>query len=225
MSDREPVVTVDGPAGAGKSTVARELARRLGYRLVDTGALYRALAWAVRRAALPPEDSPALRALLNRTDVRLVDDRVVVDGRDVTDELRTPEISALTSLLTRLAPVRDKMTPLQRALAAPGGVVLEGRDTGSVVWPAAEVKFYLDAEPNVRAERRAAQLAAQGVRTDAGAVRAELDRRDRQDTERALAPLVKARDAHVLDTTGLAVDDVVGRMLETVERARCCTRS
>src|SRR5262245_5019742 len=140
---RELVITIDGPAGAGKSTAARELARRLGLRLVDTGAMYRALAWAVRRAGLPAQDAPALRALLERTTVTLSDDRVLVDGHDVTGEIRTPEISELTSALSALAPVREKATPLQRALAARGGAVLEGRDTGSVVYPGADVKFYL----------------------------------------------------------------------------------
>ena len=225
MSDREPVVTIDGPAAAGKSTAARELARRLGFRLVDTGALYRGLAWAVRAAGLPPEDSPELRALLERTRVELAGDRVLVNGRDVTGELRTPELSALTSLLTRLAAVRDKMTPLQRALARGGGVVLEGRDTGSVVWPDAEVKFYLDADPAVRAERRRAELADRGPAPDRAAVAEEMERRDRQDRERELAPLVRPRDAHVLDTTALSPDEVLRRMLEVVERARCCTQS
>ena len=223
MSGREPVVTVDGPAGAGKSTAARELARRLGYRLVDTGALYRGVAWAVRAAGLPPEDGPGLRAVLEATRVELAGDRILVNGRDVTGELRTPELSAFTSLLTRLAAVRDKMTPLQRALAGTGGVVLEGRDTGSVVWPAAEVKFYLDAEPAVRAERRRRELEARGVAVDRTAVADELARRDRQDRERELAPLVEPRDAHRVDTTGLSLDEVVERMLETVERTRCCT--
>lgn len=225
VTGREPVITIDGPAGAGKSTVARELARRLGFRLVDTGALYRGLAWAVRTAGLPPEDGPRLRALLEATRVDLAGDRVLVNGRDVTGELRTPELSALTSLLTRLGPVRDKMTPLQRALAAPGGVVLEGRDTGSVVWPGAEVKFYVDASPAVRAERRRAELEARGVAADRAAVRRELEQRDRQDRERTLAPLVTPDDAHVLDTTALSLDQVVQRMLDMVERARCCTRS
>src|SRR5688572_25956513 len=130
---QELVVTIDGPAGAGKSATARALAQRLGYRLVDTGALYRALAWAVSAAGVDPGDPSALAAVLERTRVELVGDRVLVDGRDVSGEIRTPEISRLTSELTALAPVREKMTPLQRELAVGGGVILEGRDTGTVV--------------------------------------------------------------------------------------------
>ena len=222
---REPVITIDGPAGAGKSTAARELARRLGYRLLDTGAMYRALAWAVREAGIPAENGPALRALLEQTTVELLDDRVLVNGRDVTGEIRTPEVGELTSLLTMLRPVRDKLTPVQRALAARGGVVLEGRDTGSVVCPDAEVKFYLDADLDARARRRQEELAERGVRLDLSAVRAEVARRDRQDRGRAIAPLVCPADAVVVDTTGLGEDVVVERLLEAVERARCSTRS
>ena len=222
---REPVITIDGPAGAGKSTAARELARRLGYRLLDTGAMYRALAWAVREAGIPAEDGPALRALLEHTTVELLDDRVLVNGRDVTGEIRTPEVGELTSLLTMLRPVRDKLTPVQRALAARGGVVLEGRDTGSVVCPDAEVKFYLDADLDARARRRQEELAERGVRLDLSAVRAEVARRDRQDRGRAIAPLVCPADAVVVDTTGLGEDVGVERLLEAVERARCSTRS
>lgn len=222
---REPVITIDGPAGAGKSTAARELARRLGYRLLDTGAMYRALAWAVREAGIPAENGPALRALLEQTTVELLDDRVLVNGRDVTGEIRTPEVGELTSLLTMLRPVRDKLTPAQRALAARGGVVLEGRDTGSVVCPDAEVKFYLDADLDARARRRQEELAERGVRLDLSAVRAEVARRDRQDRGRAIAPLVCPADAVVVDTTGLGEDVVVERLLEAVERARCSTRS
>ena len=222
---REPVITIDGPAGAGKSTAARELARRLGYRLLDTGAMYRALAWAVQEAGIPAEDGPALRALLGRTTVELIDDRVLVNGRDVTGEIRTPAIGELTSLLTMLRPVRDKLTPVQRALAARGGVVLEGRDTGSVVCPDAEVKFYLDADLDARARRRQEELAECGVRLDLSAVREEVARRDRQDMGRPIAPLVRPADAVVVDTTGLGEDVVVERLLEAVERARCSTRS
>ena len=188
---KDLVVTIDGPAGAGKSVSARELARRLGYRLVDTGALYRAITWAVRASGVDPANTQALLGVLDRTRVELTGDRVLVNGTDVTGELRTPEMSRLTSQLTARAPVRDKMTPLQRELAARGRVVLEGRDTGTVVWPDADVKFYLDADVDTRAERRHRELTARGVTMDVAAVRA----------------------------------DVVERMVQIVERARCCTGS
>jgi CMP/dCMP kinase len=221
---REPVITIDGPAGAGKSTVARELARRLGLRLVSTGALYRALAWAVSQTGVSLDDERALAAVLDRTVVGLAGDRVTVGGRDVTDLIRTPEISELTSLLTKLRLVRDKMTPLQRALAAPGGVVLEGRDTGSVVWPQAEVKFYLEAGLDARARRRQADLRAQGVVMELEAVKRDLAARDEQDMRRPLAPLVKPAGAVVVDSTALAPDEVVEVMRKAVEEVWCCTR-
>jgi CMP/dCMP kinase len=221
----ELVITIDGPAGAGKSVTARELARRLGYRLVDTGALYRAVAWAVRRSGVDADDRAALAVVLGRTRVELAGDRVVVDGRDVTDDIRTPEISRLTSQLTTLDLVRDKMTPLQRGLAAGGGVVLEGRDTGTVVWPAAEVKFYLDADLETRARRRLKDLLARGIETDLAAVALDVARRDRQDSERALAPLRKPEGAVVVDSSRLDADEVVERMLMAVEQVRCCTGS
>lgn len=221
---RQPVITIDGPAGAGKSTAARGLARRLGYRLVDTGALYRAVAWAVEQSGIAPEDTPALRAVLDGTRVELAGDRVLVNGRDVTGGIRAPTISALTSRLTALRPVRDKMTPLQRALAAPGGVVLEGRDTGSVVWPEAEIKFYLDADPETRARRRRDELGARDIPADLAAVRSEMATRDRQDMDRALAPLAKPEGAVLVDTTELGPEGVVEAMLTIVERVRCCTR-
>jgi cytidylate kinase len=222
---REPVITIDGPAGAGKSTAARALARRLGFRLLDTGAMYRALAWAVQEAGLPPEDSPALRDLLERTEVALDGDRVRVNGRDVTTEIRTPAVGELTSTLTMLRPVRDKLTPVQRSLAAGGGVVLEGRDTGSVVCPDAEVKFYLDATLEARARRRREELAERGIAADVEGVRDEVARRDRQDMGRTIAPLVRPPDAVLVDTTGLGEREVLERLVDVVERARCSTRS
>jgi CMP/dCMP kinase len=225
MGGREPVITIDGPAGAGKGTVARLLAERLGYRLVDTGAMYRALAWCVDRAGLQPQDTPALRRLLREVDVDVDGDRVRVDGRDVSSEIRTPRISSLTSRLTTLAPVRDRLTPVQRAMAAAGGVILEGRDTGTVVCPDAEVKFYLDAALDERARRRQAELRARGVEMDVEAVREEICARDVQDTTRALAPLRRAADAIVVDSTGLTAPQVVELMLEAVERRRCSTTS
>jgi cytidylate kinase len=222
---REPVITIDGPAGAGKSTVAREVARRLGFRLVDTGALYRALAWAVARAGVATTDAGALRALLARTTVELVGDRVLVNGQDVTGEIRAPEISMLTSRLTVLPALREKMTPIQQSLAAAGGVVLEGRDTGTVVCPDAEVKIYLDADLSERARRRERELAARGTAADYESVKAEMAERDRQDTERAIAPLRKPADAISVDSTGVSPNTVVQRILDAVEQARCCTRS
>ena len=224
-SGRDPVITIDGPAGAGKSTVAQGLARRLGFRLVSTGALYRALAWAVREAGIPAEDATALGRVLDHTTVALVGERVVVDGRDVSGEIRTPPITELTSQLTKLRAVRDKMTPLQRALAARGGVVLEGRDTGSVVWPEAEVKFYLDGALATRARRRQADLRAQGVEMDLAAVEVDVAARDRQDMSRAIAPLVKPEGAVVVDATSLTPDEVVELMARVVEQAWCCTKS
>ncbi|HEU4439403.1 MAG TPA: (d)CMP kinase, partial [Methylomirabilota bacterium] len=201
---RDIVITIDGPAGAGKSVVAAALAKRLGFTLVDTGALYRGLAWAVREAGVPVEDGPALRRVLDATTVTLDGSRVVVNGRDVTRDIRTPAISQLTSRLTALAPVRDKMTPAQRNLAAAGGAVLEGRDTGSVVWPEAEVKFYLDADLDTRARRRWREQQARGQGGESlDAVREDVARRDRQDRERTLAPLVKPEGAVVVDTGAL----------------------
>jgi cytidylate kinase len=220
------VVTIDGPAAAGKSTAARLLAQRLGYRLLDTGSMYRAVAWSVARAGIEPVDGPALRRHLAATHVAVQGERVSVNGRDVSDAIRTPEISALTSCLTTLAPVRDKVTPIQRELAAAGGVVLEGRDTGTVVCPDAEVKFYLEATLETRARRRQRELAARGVELELDAVRRDVEERDQRDTERALAPLRQAPDAILLDTGGRTVEQVVAAMIEAVEERRaCCTRS
>lgn len=222
--ERGLVVAIDGPAGAGKSTVARAVARRLGYRLIDTGAMYRALAWSVDRAGLPAEDGTALRRHLAVVEITLDGDAVYVDGRDVSGEIRTPAISELTSRLTTLGPVRDKVTPLQRRLAEGGGVVLEGRDTGTVVCPDADVKFFLDASVEERARRRQAELRERGVDVDLEAVQADIQARDVQDTTRTLAPLRKAADAIVVDTTGLTLEQVIEHLLGEIKR-RCSTRS
>ena len=228
---REPVITIDGPAGAGKSTTAREVARRLGFKIVDTGALYRALAWALVQAGVSPEDEAGVGTLLARTTVELAEGgelaggRVLVNGRDVSAEIRSPEIAMFTSKLTALRTVRDKLTPLQRRLAAAGGVVLEGRDTGSVVCPDAEVKVYLDAALAERARRRRDEQATRGLAADSEGVKAEIAQRDRQDMERELAPLRKPEGAVTVDSTSLSPEAVVQRILEVVEQARCCTGS
>lgn len=219
------VVTIDGPAGAGKTTVARAIARKLGYRLLDTGAMYRALAWSVRRAGLGAADTPELRRHLDSVEVEVEDGRLEVNGHDVTAEIRTQEIADFTSRLTTLAPVREKLTPLQRRLASRGRVVLEGRDTGTVVCPEAEAKFYLDASLETRAARRHAELRGRGEPVGLAEVREDIRARDAQDQARELAPLRKAPDAVAIDTTNLSVEQVVTRMLAVIEERRCCTRS
>lgn len=221
---RRPVITIDGPAAAGKSTVARELARRLDYRLIDTGALYRGIAWRVRQAGVDPDNREALGRLLARTTIDLRGGAVWVDGRDVTGEIRTAEVGELASRLAALQVVREKVTPIQRRLAAAGGAVLEGRDTGSVVCPDAEAKFYLDASPEVRVVRRQREFAEHGETVNPAAVRSEILRRDRQDMERSLAPLVVPEGAIVIDSTGKSVEEVVRLMLEAVERLGCSTQ-
>jgi CMP/dCMP kinase len=222
---REPVIAIDGPAGAGKSTIARLLAARLGYRMLDTGGMYRAVVWSVADAGIDPADEAAIAAHLARVDVVVDGDRFLVNGRDVSTEIRTPEIGALTSRLSALAAVRAAVTPLQRSVAAQGGVVLEGRDTGTVVCPDAEVKFFVDASVETRARRRQAELAATGRAVSIETVRDEIAVRDAQDRTRTLAPLRKADDAIEIDTSDRTTDDVVALMLETVEKLRCCTQS
>lgn len=225
MGGREPVIAIDGPAGAGKSTAARRLAERLGYALVPTGAMYRAVALSVLRAGLPPEDGPALRRLLAGITVEVRDGRVYLDGEDVSEAIRGQEVGQLTSVLTTLAAVRERLTPIQRRAAAVGGVVLEGRDTGTVVCPDAEVKFFLTASLDSRTRRRHAELAARGIELSPEAIRAEIAERDVQDSTRALAPLRRAERAIDLDTTDLSIDEVVDRMVRAVEERRCSTPS
>ena len=220
-----PIVAIDGPAGAGKSTVARRLADALGFVLVDTGALYRSVALAAQRAREGWSDGAAVGALARAIVARsgLVIDRdpergvrVRLDGDDVTDAIRTPEIGMGASTVSAHKEVRDALLDLQRQAGREGGVVLEGRDIGTVVFPDAEVKFFLTARPEVRARRRHDELAAKGAAVTFDETLADVRRRDEQDTRRAVAPLRKAADATLLDNSDMSIDDTVARMVAAV---------
>jgi cytidylate kinase len=216
------IVAIDGPAGAGKSTVAKRLAKELGYTYMDTGAMYRAFAWKVRQGGIDLEDEEKLRAALRRTNVELSDRegdlKVLVDGRDVTTEIRTPELSQWASKISALGPVRERMVELQRAMGARGGVVAEGRDIGTVVFPDADVKVFLTAGPEERAKRRFAELKEQGKRVSLDETLQEMIERDRRDQERALAPLRRAEDAVAIDSTGRTVDQVMERIMHEIKK-------
>lgn len=220
---RGVVVAIDGPAGAGKSTASRMLADRLGYTLVDTGAIYRAVALSAREHGIDWDDARAMGEHASRLGIAMAPGeggvRVFVDGRDRTPELRTPEISQGASKVSAHPTVRDALLALQRQLGAEGGVVLEGRDIGTVVFPDAEVKVFLTAGDEERARRRCAELAAKGVEVHVEEVLRELRERDHRDTMRPVAPLKAAGDALVLDSTQLSLDEVVDRLVHVVRAA------
>lgn len=213
---RPPVIAIDGPSGAGKGTVSRAVAAALGFRYVDTGAMYRAVAWKALDAGIPLDDERAVRRLADSAVIDLSATRVAVDGVDVTRLIRTPFIDQAAASVARLPLVRGVLVARQRQMGAEGGVVMEGRDIGTVVFPEADVKVYLDASPQERARRRAADTAHTGVPTVVSEVATMLTERDRQDTTRAISPLYAAPDAALIDTTGRSVPDVVDEVLRLV---------
>jgi cytidylate kinase len=222
---RRLVVAIDGPAGAGKSTAARLLAERLGYALLDTGAIYRTLALLSRREGIAWEDGPGVARLAVDLDIAFAlhdgVNRVRLRGVDITAEIRTPEISDGASRVSALPEVRAALLDLQRRLGAKGGVVVEGRDIGTVVFPDAGAKFFLTASVEERARRRVSELQAAGRPVDAQQTLDELRARDHRDATRAVAPLRKADDAIEIDSSLLSADAVVDRMAEVVwEHAR-----
>jgi len=219
--ERGIIIAIDGPSGAGKSTLAKELAKRLGYLQLDTGAMYRALAWLARKDGLDLADESAVRAFCAAADIELQplngSSRVFANGCEVTSEIRTPEISMLTSRMSALGPVREAMTQLQRRMGAKGGVVLEGRDIGTVVFPDAELKFFLTASAEERGRRRFLELQSKGDPITLEATIQDVKQRDAQDASRALAPLKQAEDALPIDSTGLSIDEVVSLMERAVQ--------
>lgn len=217
------VVAIDGPAGAGKSTVARGLARRLGYTFLDTGALYRSVALVAQRRGIPWDDAAGLGALASVLDVGFAHageaTRVWADGNDVTSDIRRPEISDGASRVSALPEVRQALLGLQRRVAAHDNVVAEGRDVGTVVFPSAQAKFFLVANAETRARRRTLELAASGRPAVYAEVLAEMLARDARDSARAVAPLRRADDAVEIDTSALTPDQVMDQM-QTVVRTR-----
>jgi len=218
--ERRLVITVDGPAGSGKSTVSRILAERVSYMYLDTGLLYRAVAWRAMQRGISITDDEALGRLCDRITIPLETDgemRVLIEGEDVSGDLRTEEIGMLASSVSAIPAVREALLPLQRSAGRQGGVVAEGRDMGTVVFPDADVKFFLDADVDERARRRYLQLIENGKNADRDEVKRGLEVRDHQDTTREIAPLKPADDSVIIDTTGIDIDAVVGKMAMIVE--------
>jgi cytidylate kinase len=210
------IVAIDGPSGAGKGTVARAVAGRLGYRHIDTGAMYRALAWKALHDAVDLSDEAAVAALGERATFDVEGGRIGIDGHDVAHAIRTPEMDKASATLARHPAVRRVLVARQRSYGSDGGVVMEGRDIGTVVFPQADVKIYLDASPDERARRRAADPAHTSSKNILSDVATALAERDRSDSTRAVSPLAVAPDAVVLDTTGVPIDEVIDRVLAIV---------
>ena len=214
---KQSVVAIDGPAGAGKSTIAQMVAKKLGYVYIDTGAMYRAVAWKVLQSGQPVTDALILK-IIDDTNVSLENVNgqiyVKVDGTDVTGQLRTPAVTGLVSRVAQLAPVREKMVLLQREMARNGAVVMDGRDIASHVLPEADVKVFLTASIEERAKRRWQEVKDKGYVADLEELKKEIEARDKADMERAVSPLVRVPEAVLLDTTGMGIEEVVAAVLK-----------
>jgi cytidylate kinase len=219
------IVTIDGPAASGKSTVARLLARRLGVSFLDTGAMYRAVTLAAMNAAVNLSDEGQLAALMDRTEFSfsIVGDKMIVrvDGRDVTEQIRSPQVTANARYIAAAPAIRARLVEMQRQFAAAHTrIVTEGRDQGTVVFPDADVKFYLTADAAERANRRLAEMSEQGLSGDLEEIQQAIEQRDKSDAARSVGPMTPAADAVVVDTTDMSIEQVVGKLFECVKQ-RC----
>lgn len=214
------IIAIDGPSGAGKGTVARAIAASLGYRHIDSGAMYRAVAWKALRENVPLDDEEAVASVADRSRIEMTDARVTVDAEVVTREIRTPAIDRAAASVARLPRVRAILVARQRALGAGGGIVMEGRDIGTVVFPKADVKIYLDASTQERARRRASDPAHTGVPAAVSEVATLLTERDRLDSTRPASPLYAAPDAVLIDTTGKTIGEVVAEVMKVMENVK-----
>ena len=219
-----PVITIDGPSGVGKSTISRRVAAHYGFTYLDTGAMYRAVAWYLLKHGIDIEDVALVESVLDQIAITLLpaeqeedDVGVLVNGENISELIRTPDISMVASTVSALPAVRTKLTALQRQIGSQGRVVAEGRDTGTVVFPGATNKFYLDATPEARTARRAQQLRERGKVVDEKELLKMTIARDKQDSERPIAPLKKADDAVLIDTTELDVDQVFEAIRERID--------
>jgi len=226
MAEKKNIVTIDGPSGAGKSTISKLLAANLHYTYLDTGAMYRVVGLQVERAGLDLETEGAgkkLIQLLTGLDMTLAsgeedgETRAFLDGEDVSDAIRTPEMAMVASRVSAQAEVRKKLTEMQRTIGNNGKIVAEGRDMGTIVFPAALHKFFLDATPEERAKRRQKQLAENGKEIEYQEILAQIQKRDRDDSSRSLAPLQPAEDAVVIDSSAMSIDEVVSYMLTAIK--------
>ena len=216
------IIAIDGPSGAGKSTVAKLLAKRLGYVVLDTGAMYRAVAFRAKQTGLCLEDEESLSRLASSLRVTFLtrneELRVLCDGEDITEAIRSPDMSSLASDISKREGVRNALVRMQREMGRVGGVILEGRDIGTVVFPDADVKFYLDADAEERARRRTEELIGKGVKVTFQETLEDVIRRDRSDMTRAISPLRKAKDAVVIDSTHLSAQEVVEKMIHLIHQ-------